>query len=77
MSKLFNIFELAEEINRSVRELRTLHQKGILPHYRLGHRTCLYDLARVEAALARYEVKEVGAKASKRARVAKSANDEA
>ena len=65
-SKLLNIFELAEAKNRSVREVRTWRQKGIIPFLKLGHRTCLFDLEKVNEALARFEVKPIGAKAGKR-----------
>ena len=59
-NKLLNIFELARVKGRSVRELRTLQHKGLIPYLKLGHRTCLYDLAKVDSALARYEIKAIG-----------------
>jgi hypothetical protein len=62
MGKLLNIFQLAEAKGRSVRELRTLQQKKIIPFLKLGHRTCLYDLQKVDRALAAYEIKAVGTK---------------
>jgi hypothetical protein len=68
MGKLHNIFELSAEIGRSVREVRTFQQKGIIPFLKLGHRTHLYDLAKVQAALAAYEIPAVAAKQNKRAR---------
>jgi hypothetical protein len=62
MGKLLNIFELAEAKGRSVRELRTLQQKKIIPYLKLGHRTCLFDLQQVDKALGAYEIKAVSAK---------------
>jgi hypothetical protein len=62
MSKLLNIFELAKVKGRTVREFRTLQQKGIIPYLKLGHRTCLYDLEKVDKALAAYEIKAVATK---------------
>jgi hypothetical protein len=60
--KLLDIFQLSEAKGRSVRELRTLVQKGVIPYLRLGHRTHLFDLKRVDEALQRFEVKAVGEK---------------
>ena len=62
MKKLLNIQELSEQTGRPVRQLRTLVQARKIPCYRLGYRTLWFDLAKVDAAWARYEVKEVGAK---------------
>lgn len=61
MSKLVNIYALSELTGVPVRSWRTLIQKRAVPYMKLGHRSILFDLQKVEAALARYEVKEVGA----------------
>ena len=59
MARLLNIFELAEEKGRSVREFRSLVQGKKIPYLKLGHHTILFDLQKVEKALAAYEVKAV------------------
>ena len=62
MSKLLDIFELAEEKGRSVRELRGLVAARKIPFYRLGHRSLRFDLKKVEAALQRFEIPAVNNK---------------
>ena len=61
MSKLLNIFELSETKGRPVRQLRTFVEHRVIPYLKIGHRTILFDPEKVEAALARFEIKEVGA----------------
>jgi len=63
-SKLKDIRGLSEELGPpfSVRTLRTLQYKGIIPYLKLGHRLSLFDPDKVLAALDKYEVKAVGVK---------------
>ena len=46
----------------STRTIDTWVRQKMIPVYVMGHRTRLFDLDRVLAALERYEVKEVGSK---------------
>jgi len=46
----------------STRTVDTWVRRGIIPVYVLGHRSRFYDLDRVLAALAKFEIKEVGNK---------------
>jgi ABC-type cobalamin/Fe3+-siderophores transport system ATPase subunit len=62
MSKLLNIFQIAEKKGRSVREIRTLVQTGKIPYLRVGHRTIWFDEQKVDQALKRFEIKAVDAK---------------
>jgi hypothetical protein len=64
--ELLDIFQLAEKKNRSVREMRTLVEKGIIPYLKLGHRTVRFDEAKVDQALDAFEVKAISAKGGKR-----------
>jgi hypothetical protein len=61
MTKRLNIFELSEASGRPVRQLRTFVAHRVIPYEKIGHRTILFDPQKVEAALQRFEVKEVGA----------------
>jgi hypothetical protein len=61
MSKLLDIFELSKAKGRPVRQIRGFVAAHIIPYLKLGHRTLLFDPQKVEKALARFEVKEVGA----------------
>jgi hypothetical protein len=58
--KLVTIQGLSELKGISVRRLRTLKAKGILPFYDLGFRTHLFSPSKCEKALARREVKAIG-----------------
>jgi excisionase family DNA binding protein len=51
--------EMAEDLNLSVRELRSLVYRGIIPHLRLGHRTIRFQPSRVHEALKRREIREM------------------
>ena len=62
MAKLLNIFELAEEKGRPVRQIRGWVEEKKIPFLKLGHRTLLFDPVKVEKALARFEIKEIDAK---------------
>lgn len=50
---------LAREVKCSIRTLENLMAKRAIPFFKLG-RLVRFDIAKVKAALARYEVKEVG-----------------
>jgi hypothetical protein len=60
LEPLLNYGQLATELRLSIREVRTLVQKGIVPHLRLGHRTVKFQRSQVERALKRREVKAAG-----------------
>ena len=62
MSKLLDIFQLSEEKGRSVRQLRGFVAAKKIPYLKIGHRTLLFDAAKVEEALQRFEVKAVETK---------------
>jgi hypothetical protein len=66
MTKLLNIFELSKEKGRPVRQIRSFVQHRKIPYLKIGHRTLLFDPQRVEEALQRFEIKEVGAAPPKR-----------
>jgi excisionase family DNA binding protein len=51
--KLVNIEGLSTGTGVPVRTLRTWLQQKMLPHYRLGHRTILFDEQQVRSALAK------------------------
>jgi hypothetical protein len=57
VQKLITIYKLSELKGIPVRGLRTLVQKRILSHYKLGHRTMLFSPEKVERELQRFEVK--------------------
>lgn len=59
IEKLISYPELSEQTGLSVRSLRTLVHKGVLPHVRLGHRTVKFQPSKVAKALAKREVKEL------------------
>jgi hypothetical protein len=61
--KLLNIFELSETTTRPVRQLRSLVQARKIPYLKVGHRTILFDPAKVEKALQGFEIPAVTAKA--------------
>lgn len=58
--KLLDIYALSEEIGQPVRTLRTWLQLRKIPFLRVGHRTLLFDPAKVRAALQKFEVKVAG-----------------
>ena len=62
MRKLVDITGLAEELPFTVRYLRCLVAERKIPFIRLGHKTLRFDVEKVQKALERFEVKEVGAK---------------
>jgi len=62
MRRLVDIKQLSAESGRPVRQLRTLVQQGKIPCFRVGYRSLLFDVLKVEQALARFEVPAVGMK---------------
>jgi excisionase family DNA binding protein len=58
--KLVNIADLSECNGIPVRTLRTLMHARKIPFLRCGHRTVLFDPEKVDKALQRFEVQEVG-----------------
>jgi hypothetical protein len=59
MAKLLDIFQLSEATTRPVRQLRSFVAAKKIPYLKLGHRTMLFDPAKVEKALQRFEIKAV------------------
>ena len=62
MKRLLTTNELALELNRSVRQIRTLVDAKKIPVLRIGWRTNLFDPDKVLKALQRFEIKAVDAK---------------
>jgi excisionase family DNA binding protein len=62
MRKLVDIEKLSEETGFSVRTLRTFIAGKKIPFLKIGHRTMRFDPDKVEKALERFEIKEVGTK---------------
>jgi len=60
--RLLSKRELATVLNVSVRTIETWLSQKRIPQLRLSARLTRFNLARVESALARYEVKEVSAR---------------
>jgi excisionase family DNA binding protein len=60
--RLLSKRELSAVLNVSERTLDNWLAQKKIPRLRLSNRLTRFNLARVEAALARYEVKEVGAR---------------
>jgi excisionase family DNA binding protein len=60
--RLLSKRELAAVLNVSERTLDNWLAQKKIPRLRLSNRLTRFNLSRVEAALARYEVKEVGAR---------------
>jgi hypothetical protein len=54
---LVNIEQLSKLKNVPVRSLRTLMSKGVLSHYRFGHRTAFFSLDQFDRDIRAYEVK--------------------
>jgi len=63
MGKLLNIYELSEQKGRPVRQLRGFVAKRLIPYYKLGHRSILFDPQEVDKALQRFQIPAVNAKA--------------
>ena len=63
MKRLLDTHQLAAELNRPIRQIRGLVQAKKIPVLKIGWRTNLFDPDAVLKALARFEIKEIGAKA--------------
>jgi len=57
--KFLSIADLSALIGIPVRTIRSLQYEGKIPYISAGHRTKLYDMDKVVAALERLEVKAV------------------
>jgi hypothetical protein len=60
--KLVNIAGLSEQKGIPVRTLRTLVAGRKIPFLKLGHRTLFFDPEKVDKALQRFAVQEVGSR---------------
>jgi hypothetical protein len=58
-NKLHDVKQLAQELERPIREIRTLYQERKIPYYKFGHKSVRFDLRKVKAALAKFEVEAV------------------
>jgi hypothetical protein len=58
--KLVNIIGLSQHKGIPVRTLRTLVTTRKIPYLKLGHRLLFFDPQKVDKALQRFEVREVG-----------------
>jgi hypothetical protein len=65
--KLVNIATLSEHNGVPVRTLRTFMAARKIPFLKCGHRTVLFDPEKVDQALQRFEVQEVGSRSCRRA----------
>ena len=61
MKHLVDIYGLSEQTQFSVRLLRGFVAAKKIPFFKFGHRTLRFDPEKVERALAKFEIKEVGA----------------
>jgi hypothetical protein len=61
MKRLLSTSELAAELNLPIRQIRGFVQAKKIPVLKIGWRTNLFDPDKVIKALARFEIKEVGA----------------
>jgi excisionase family DNA binding protein len=62
MEPLLSYDQMAAELGIPVRTLREWVYTGAIPYLKLGHRTVKFQRSRVEKALAKREVREVGAR---------------
>jgi hypothetical protein len=62
MSKLTDIHGLSEKSGLSIRKLRSFIAARKIPFLKCGHRTLLFDVEKLNKALARFEVQAVGTK---------------
>jgi hypothetical protein len=60
--RLVNIVALSEHNGVPVRTLRTFMSARKIPFLKCGHRTILFDPDKVDKALQRFEVQEVGSR---------------
>jgi hypothetical protein len=66
--KLVNIVGLSQHNGVPVRTLRTFMAARKIPFLKCGYRTILFDLEKVDKALERFEVQEVGRGLSSKAK---------
>jgi hypothetical protein len=62
MKRLLDTNELALELNRPFRQIRSFVAAKKIPVLKIGWRTNLFDPEKVIKALARFEIKEIDAK---------------
>jgi len=62
MKQLLDIKQLSRQLGRPIRQIRGFVQGRKIPFLKLGHRSLLFDATKVEKALAKYEIREIGAK---------------
>jgi excisionase family DNA binding protein len=62
LKKLLSTMELAQKLNLSIRQVRTLVHSRKIPVFRVGWRTNLFDPEKVVKALENFEVKAVNGK---------------
>jgi hypothetical protein len=65
--KLVNIGGLSQHKGVPIRTLRSLMAAGKIPYLKFGHRTIFFDPEKVDRALQRFEVQEVGARSRREA----------
>jgi hypothetical protein len=58
-NKLVDIKQLSEELGPSVRTIRNWMWFRKIPYIRFGHRQCLFDVAKVRAAIEKFEIRAV------------------
>ena len=56
---LLSYDQMAAELGVTVRTLRELVYRGVVPYLKLGHRTVKFQSSRVVKALAKREVREI------------------
>ncbi len=59
LEPLLNYRQLAKELNIPERRLRDWVYAGIIPHFKFGYKTILFQKSRVQRALLRREIKAV------------------
>ena len=63
--KLVNIGGLSRYSGIAIRTLRSLMAARKIPFLKIGHRTVFFDVERVDRALQRFEVQEIGSRSRK------------
>ena len=59
IARLVRIEALSKELGQPVRLFRTLMAQRKIPFLKVGHRTVLFEIEKVRAALARFEIKAI------------------
>jgi hypothetical protein len=62
MKRLLDTRELALALGRPIRQIRSLIHSRKISYMRVGHRSLLFDLEKVERELGRFEVPAIGDK---------------